>query len=251
MVPPPVKQCGHEGCLLQATESCCGCEDTRPIKASYTCYRDGKGVVKDSSRYARYWAYCPACKYQLMNLRKGKKRCACGLVRCDLTTEKCCICLDKRAKGDVCYKYVDGNGLIPLVGGKWIYYCPACQERAKPPLEPAKDPDTPSLPQDGVDATPPSTQNTPRGKEITTAEKTTRTVSALIDGIKIAPIPTTTLEPPAFEKVEPVEDSSTAYDDCDEYENINPNHLPTDEEYREEWRRKRPRSSWWSFATLR
>jgi len=151
----------------------------------------------------------------------------------------------------VCYKYVDGNGLIPLVGGKWIYYCPACQERAKPSLEPAKDSDTPSLPQDGVDATPPSTQNTPRGKEITTAEKTTRTVSALIDGIKIAPIPTTTLEPPAFEKVEPVEDSSTAYDDCDEYENINPNHLPTDEEYREEWRRKRPRSSWWSFATLR
>jgi len=185
-----------------------------------------------------------------MNLRDGRKRCACGLVRCDLTTEKCCICLDKRAKGDVCYKYVDGKGLIPLEGGKWIYYCPACQERSKPPPEPAKEPDPPSLPQDEVDPLAPA-QNTLPCKAITTSEKTTTTISATTVCMETAPKSTTTPEPPPSEKVEPVEDSSTVYDNSDEYEDINPIHLPTDEEYREEWRRKRPRSSWWSFATLR
>ena len=40
--------------------------------------------------------------------------------------------MDKRPIGKLCYKYVDGKGLVPVEEGRWSYYCPRCQARAKP-----------------------------------------------------------------------------------------------------------------------
>ena len=247
--PPKVKVCGHEGCLLATTKSCCGCEDKRSMRVTYTYYQDGKGVIKDSSKYARYWDYCPTCKHQLMNLRSGRKRCACGLVSCDLTTEKCCICLDKRTKGAACYKYVDGKGLVLLDGGEWIHYCPACQERSKP-KEPDKEPEPPGAPQDDEKPSQPCKQSLP-DKDITPAEKTHTAVSATTVCITKATQSTAASETPQLNKLEPTEDSSADCDDLADYELIHHVDVPPDEVSGEKSLPKKTNRSWWGFTRSR
>jgi len=52
--------------------------------------------------------------------------------------------MDKRPIGELCYKYVDGKGLVPVEEGRWIHYCPRCQARVKP-KEPGFELPTPTL----------------------------------------------------------------------------------------------------------
>lgn len=126
-----IKQCGHSECSLN-TPRCCGCEDGRSIAASYANYRDGAGIFHDNSINARYRNYCPGCKRQLSAIGPGKKRCICGVVACDLATDRCCICLDTRPRGQVYYKYLDGHGMSQVNASRWMHYCPSCQDRIKP-----------------------------------------------------------------------------------------------------------------------
>ena len=128
-----VKGCGHFECTLTSTAGCCGCEDKRGISKSYIRYVDGRGDCRDSSYNARYKSYCPVCKSQFQALRPGKKRCRCGVVSCDLTTDGCCICLDKRPQTTQFYKYQDGKGMTQNGATRWMHYCRSCQNRAKPP----------------------------------------------------------------------------------------------------------------------
>lgn len=132
-----LKRCGHRGCSLN-TPCCCACEDRRPMCKSYTVYVDGVGCYKDETNNARFKGYCPACKSQLenVNANPGMKRCICGVVFCDLTTDKCCICLDERPLGEIYYNYLDGIGMCTVGATRWMHYCGRCQERAKP-LPPA------------------------------------------------------------------------------------------------------------------
>ena len=118
--PKIVKSCGHSGCALN-TLQCCGCEDTRPVAKFYPCYIDGMGYTTNNKDQTRFKDYCPPCRKQFQRLRPGMKRCSCGVVSCDLTTEKCCVCLDPR------YRSLPCNRLIP---GKWSRgYCPTCKDR--------------------------------------------------------------------------------------------------------------------------
>lgn len=127
-----LKRCGHRGCSLN-TPGCCGCEDKRPITKYYGGYLDGLGLYRDEADNARYKGYCPTCRSQFENLCKnvGWKRCSCGIALCDLTTDGCCICLDKRPVRDTCYRYEDGNGMCSICATRWMHYCGHCQKRSK------------------------------------------------------------------------------------------------------------------------
>jgi hypothetical protein len=122
-----LKLCGHRGCTL-STSGCCGCEDSRPITRYYLRYSDGIGYIKDYGKNARFSGYCPPCKAQF---ESGLKRCICGLVSCDLTTDQCCVCLDARPQEEICYKYQDGRGMTETCATRWMHYCPPCRERSK------------------------------------------------------------------------------------------------------------------------
>lgn len=123
-----LKLCGHRGCTLN-TSGCCGCEDSRPLTKYYLRYFDGIGYIRDYGKNARFNGYCPPCKAQF---ESGLKRCICGLVSCDLTTDQCCICLDARPQEEICYKYEDGRGMTETYATRWMHYCPPCRERSKP-----------------------------------------------------------------------------------------------------------------------
>src|SRR5271170_7920219 len=119
-----VKSCGHSGCALN-TPRCCGCEDTRPVAKFYACYIDGLGYTKKNKNQTRFRDYCPPCRDQFQRLGPGMKRCSCGVVACDLTTEECCVCLDGR------YVFLPEGRIVP----EWWSgnYCPTCQLRFAPP----------------------------------------------------------------------------------------------------------------------
>jgi hypothetical protein len=129
-----LKICGHRGCDLN-TPKCCGCEDTRSFKRGYFAYLDGIGHVIDHSKSARFRDYCPNCRDQFTRLKPGRKRCECGVVRCDLASivDKCCVCADKRPIGNKegYERYVDGRK-VALDGTRWMGYCPRCQARCAP-----------------------------------------------------------------------------------------------------------------------
>src|SRR5271154_3770060 len=150
--PKIVKSCGHSGCALN-TLQCCGCEDTRPVAKFYPCYIDGLGYTMNSKDQTRFKDYCPPCRKQFQRLRPGMKRCSCGVVSCDLTTEKCCVCLDQR------YRSLPCNRLIP---GSWSRdYCPSCKDRLLPTLRELRKSRTqvPS-PNNGTGSTSPSQGST-------------------------------------------------------------------------------------------
>jgi hypothetical protein len=53
--------CRHKrafGCLLGAIPRCCACSDQRPHEPTYLTYADGRGYVRESTRWQDY---CPAC----------------------------------------------------------------------------------------------------------------------------------------------------------------------------------------------
>jgi len=120
-----VKSCGHSGCALNTLE-CCGCEDTRPVAKFYACYIDGLGYTINNKDQTRFRDYCPPCRDQFQHLGPGMKRCSCGVVACDLTTKKCCVCLDARYQWNLSV-----GGIVPVgwSGG----YCATCQLRFTPP----------------------------------------------------------------------------------------------------------------------
>lgn len=128
-----VKSCGHSGCTLN-TPQCCGCEDTRPIATFYPCYIDGLGYTTDNEAQTRFKDYCPPCRDQFERLTPGMKRCGCGVVRCDLTTQKCCACLDQRPvrfktsrNSEFYQNFVDSQF--------WEQYCASCKLRLSSPSE--------------------------------------------------------------------------------------------------------------------
>lgn len=123
-----VKRCGHIGCSLNTPE-CCGCEDLRLVSKSYARYVDGTGYIKDTGPNARYHGYCTPCRRQLENLLPGRKRCACGVVTCNLTTNQCCVCLDQRPESMIYYRYEDGKGMVEDFSTRWMHYCPPCRKR--------------------------------------------------------------------------------------------------------------------------
>lgn len=119
-----VKPCGHSECTLNTPE-CCGCEDTRPIATVYPCYIDGLGYTTNNETQTRFKDYCPPCRDQFQRLGPWMKRCSCGVVRCDLTTQKCCVCLDQRS-GHFLTKY--------LVASQYCsQYCASCKFRLTAP----------------------------------------------------------------------------------------------------------------------
>ena len=54
------KNCGHNFCDLTQPR-CCSCIDTRPIRARYYKYVDGRGMVLEGKRWSNY---CPGCQIQ-------------------------------------------------------------------------------------------------------------------------------------------------------------------------------------------
>ena len=52
------KNCGHNFCDLTQPR-CCSCIDTRPIRARYYKYVDGRGMVLEGKRWSNY---CPGCQ---------------------------------------------------------------------------------------------------------------------------------------------------------------------------------------------
>ena len=130
-----VKRCGHSECALN-TLQCCGCEDNRPIAQFYHCYIDGLGYTTGNENQTRFKDYCPPCRDQFERLRPGMKRCSCGVVACDLTTQNCCACLDHRPLQETSYRY-EGRRKM-RVTCRWNFYCESCKLRLTAPPVPKK-----------------------------------------------------------------------------------------------------------------
>jgi hypothetical protein len=66
------------------------------------------------------WGYCPSCKPT--NKTPGEKKCFCGVVGCDLTSDWCCACLDARPE-EVPTPHKRGRLRLTYRG---MHYCPSC-----------------------------------------------------------------------------------------------------------------------------
>jgi hypothetical protein len=124
---------------------------------------------------------------------------------CDLTTDRCCICLDKRPEGEIYYKNEDGNGMRSIRTTRWMHYCGRCQERAKPKVIQMKKVDTIGT----------KKANTKKGITalyalLRTNTRSTTTTDGTFSSATISPVTSLTNEVPVTPKYDSPADSDIA-----------------------------------------